>query len=302
MRSRRSVLYMPGANARAQQKATQLDCDGLILDLEDAVATDSKVAARDTIIASLTIHDYGYRERIVRVNGLDTPWGAADVAALKGLAVDAVLFPKVESAAMVETAAQSLESLSSAETGAPQLWAMIETPRSILLLEEIGAALVQANERLQANTTHESPAVLVMGTSDLVQELRAQHTVQREPLLYALSKAVSVARVFGLDVIDGVHLDFRNLETFRRSCEQGRAMGFDGRSLIHPGQIELANELFGVSAAEVAHASRVLAAWSKATANGLGVVELDGQLIENLHAAEAQRVLAMAAAAQRSTG
>jgi len=299
IRPRRSVLYMPGANARAQHKATQLDCDGLIFDLEDAVAADSKVAARGLVVEALGTHDYGHRERIVRVNGLSTPWGKDDIAALQAAPFDAVLFPKVESAAMVNAAAESLTELVSTAQHLVQLWVMIETPRSIVALEEICAALLQANETLVASATQASPGVLVMGTSDLVQDLRAQHTVGREPLIYALTKAVTVARAFGLDILDGVHLDFRNLQTFRHSCEQGRAMGFDGRSLIHPGQIEMANELYGVAENEVEHAQRVLRVWNEAQGSGLGVVELDGQLIENLHAAEAQRVLAMAAAAQR---
>ena len=294
MRPRRSVLYMPGANARAQQKALQLDCDGLIFDLEDAVAPTAKAAARASVIDSLTTQDYGRRERIVRVNGLDTPWGAADIASLDGAAVDAVLFPKIESAAMVDAAAAALARVPSfnptaAKAGqtCPQLWLMIESPRSILALEAIGEAL------LRANAGCESAGALVMGTSDLVQDLRAQHSVGREPLIYALSKAVTVARAYGLDILDGVHLDFRNLDTFRTSCQQGRAMGFDGRSLIHPGQVELANEIYGFSAAVIEHAAAVIRVWNEAKAKGLGVVELEGQLIENLHAEEAQRVLAM---------
>ncbi len=297
MRPRRSVLYMPGANARAQQKATQLDCDGLIFDLEDAVAPAAKASARTNIVHSLTTTDYGRRERIVRVNGLDTPWGAADVAALDGVALDAVLFPKIESAAMVDAAAAALAGLQPGKTAdakgqqvRPQLWLMIESPRSILALEAIAEAL------LRANASCEVSGALVMGTSDLVQELRAQHVTNREPLLFALSRAVTVARAHGLDILDGVHLDFRNLDTFRTSCEQGRALGFDGRSLIHPGQVELANAIYGFSDAVVEHAKAVLRVWNEAKAQGLGVVELDGQLIENLHALEAQRVLAMSVA------
>lgn len=283
---------MPGANARAQQKATQLDCDGLIFDLEDAVAPAAKHAARSHIVDSLSQLDYGRRERIVRVNGLDTPWGQGDVAALAGVPLDAVLFPKIESAAMVAQAAAALEVLSASgalntSDAKPQLWLMIESPRSILALEAIAEALVEANADAP------TPGVLVLGTSDLVQDLRGQHTLDREPLMFALSKSVLVARAFGLDILDGVHLDFRNLESFRTSCEQGRAMGFDGRSLIHPGQVDLANEIYGFSAEVVEHAEQVIQAWSKAKEKGLGVVELNGQLIENLHAAEAQRVLAM---------
>ncbi len=165
----------------------------------------------------------------------------------------------------------------------PPLWAMIESPLAIMRLSEICAA-------------HPALAVLVMGTSDLVRDLRARHLENREPLLYALSASVTAARAFGLEVLDGVHLDFRNLESFRTSCEQGRAMGFDGRSLIHPGQIDPANEIYGFSASEVAQAQRVIDTWNEAEAQGLGVVELDGQLIENLHAADAKRLLRLSQA------
>lgn len=283
----RSVLYLPGANTRAQEKATNLDCDGLIFDLEDAVAPAAKINARANVAASVRQQDYGHRELIVRVNALDTPWGAADVLQATELPIHAVLFPKVESAEMVREAVTALqEGAAQAGRDVPALWLMIESPRSILSLEEI----CQASAGVRA---------LVMGTSDLVQALRAQHTENREPLQYALSRAVTVARAFGLDILDGVHLDFRNLESFERTCEQGRAMGFDGRSLIHPGQVEIANRVYGFSDDEVAHAQRLLEVWEQAEAQGLGVVELDGQLVENLHAAEARRVLAMAQALKR---
>ena len=283
-RLRRSVLYMPGANTRALEKAVGLDCDGLIFDLEDAVAPDVKAAARANVVHSLQSVDYGYRERIVRVNGLDTPWGHDDVAALAQLDVDAVLFPKIESADMVLQAQRVLEQAFAqrpANKAAPALWIMIESPTSILRLDAICDA-------------HQELAVLVMGTSDLVRDLRAQHQPSREPLLYSLSAAVTAARAYGLEVLDGVHLDFRNAETFLATCEQGRAMGFDGRSLIHPGQIEVANEIYGFSEQAIEHARRVIDVWQIAQQQGKGVVELDGQLIENLHAAEAARLLALA--------
>jgi len=276
----RSVLFMPGANTRALEKAATLACDGVILDLEDAVAPASKDNARTNVVRALETIDYGHRERIVRVNGLDTPWGADDVAALAGLQLDAVLFPKIDSAAMANAAAAALDTLVAAGGPQPALWVMIESPASIVALESICLGC----ERL---------AMLVVGTSDLVRDMRAQHLPDRAPVLYALSKSVTVGRAFGLEVLDGVHLDFRNLDTFRSTCEQGRAMGFDGRTLIHPGQIEIANEVYGLSAEDVAHAHRVVAAWQQAEGAGLGVVDLDGQLVESMHAAEAERVIAL---------
>ena len=183
---------------------------------------------------------------------------------------------------MVVAAVESLAAAAQvADVAPPPIWAMIESPASLLRLEEICSA-------------HGSLEVLVMGTSDLVRDLRARHIESREPVLYALSATVTAARVFDLDVLDGVHLDFRNLESFRATCEQGRALGFDGRTLIHPSQIEIANEVFGFSAEDLDLAERIVEVWQQAEADGLGVVELDGQLIENLHAAEAQRTLALA--------
>ena len=281
---RRSVLYMPGANTRALGKAATLDCDGLIFDLEDAVAPDAKSAARANVVEALKTNNYGHRELIVRVNPLASEWGVEDLSAVAGLPIHGILFPKIESDDMLNAAATALVDAAAAQSQAPlPLWAMVESPLSILQLPRICAA----SARL---------AVLVLGTSDLVRELRAQHTVDRQPLAYALSAAVTAARAHGLDVLDGVHLDFRNLDSFRSSCEQGRAMGFDGRSLIHPSQIDIANEIYGYSAADVEHAERIIAVWKQAQASGLGVVELEGQLIENLHAADAERLLAISAA------
>lgn len=279
---------MPGANTRALEKAASLDCDGVIFDLEDAVSADAKNQARDNVVAAINSRDYGHRELIVRVNALATPWGADDVAAVANLPIDGVLFPKIDTPAMLQEAAAALTAASSIREQPLPLWAMIESPLSILNLETI----CRAESGLQ---------VLVMGTSDLVRDLRAQHVIDREPLVYALSRAVTVARAFALDVLDGVHLDFRNLASFRTSCEQGRAMGFDGRSLIHPGQVDLANEIYGFSAVDIDHARRLLDVWERAQAQGLGVVELDGQLVENLHAAQAERLLQMAAALKDRT-
>ncbi len=278
-RPRRSVLYMPGANERALDKARSIACDGLIFDLEDAVAADAKAAARANVVAALQQGGYGHRERVVRVNGLDTPWGGDDVAAVAGLALDGVLFPKVTTLADVRRITTAMQAAGGASV---PVWFMVETPQGVLdvrALAELGR-----------------PAVLVMGTSDLVKELRARHTESRQNLAYALQHCVLVARSLGIDVLDGVHLDFRNQEAFRAACVLARDMGFDGKTLIHPSQVEPANEAFGYGADAVEHARRVLEVWQSARGKGQGVAVLDGQLIENLHAAEAERVLAFARA------
>tara|TARA_Y100001933_G_scaffold197343_1_gene197985 strand:+ start:2740 stop:3621 length:882 start_codon:yes stop_codon:yes gene_type:complete len=276
LQPRRSVLYMPGANARALEKARSLACDAVIFDLEDAVAAEAKDEARANVVAALTEGGYGHRELIVRVNGLDTPWGADDVAAVAALPVNGVLFPKVESVSQLDAIVDALDAAGGA--GVP-VWIMIETPTGVLDVR----ALAAHTARL---------AVLVMGTSDLVKELRASHTESRSNLAFALQLCVLAARERGLDVLDGVHLDFRNQPAFEAACRQARDMGFDGKTLIHPSQIDVANATFGYDDAAVAHARRVLEAWEAATAAGKGVAVLDGKLVENLHAAEAERVLA----------
>lgn len=280
LRLRRSALYMPGANARALDKAREIDCDALIFDLEDAVAVDAKATARDQVQAALAVGGYGHRERVVRVNGLDTEWGAADVHAFADADVDALLFPKVESPAQVAAIVEQVDAAGGAHL---PLWIMVETPVGVLDVRPV----LGSCERIRC---------VVMGTSDLVKELRAQHTVARDNLYHALQHCVLAARAAGVDILDGVHLDFRNAETFLLACEQGRAMGFDGKTLIHPTQVAGANEVFGFGAQDVAHAQRVLQVWQQAQAQGKGVAVLDGQLVENLHAADAQRVLAFAAA------
>jgi len=280
IKPRRSMLYMPGANQRALVKARDLPCDGIIFDLEDAVAVDAKALAREQVCAATRAGGYGHRELVVRVNGLDTPWGRDDVAACAGLPIAGLLFPKVESVAQVDQIVAAVDA-----AGAPglPLWFMIETPLAVLDVR----AIASRTPRLTC---------LVMGTSDLVKELRATHTPGRENLGYALQHCVTVARACGLDILDGVHLDFRNEASFRQVCEQGRAMGFDGKTLIHPTQVEIANAVFGFDAAQIEQARRVLETWRAAQQAGKGVAELDGKLIENLHAAEAERVLAFAGA------
>lgn len=277
IRPRRSVLYMPGVNARAMDKAKTLDVDGVILDLEDAVAPTAKDEARRLVSAQVVGGGYGHREIVIRVNGEDTAWHDADLAAAIAASPDAILLPKVDDAA---AAARGVARLRQGRIAAPALWVMIETPAAIANVDSIAAV--------------EGVAVLVMGTSDLIKALRAQQTPGREALLYALSRAVNAARRYGRDALDGVSLDLKDLVAFEASCRQGRTLGFDGKTLIHPSQIDAANRVFGPTPAEVEHARRVVAAWRDADAGGKGVAVLDGQMIENLHAEAARRVLAYA--------
>ena len=279
VRPRRSALYMPGSNARALDKARTLAADMLIFDLEDAVAPDAKATARDQVAATVRQGGYGARELIVRVNGPQTPWGLADIAAVAALGADGVLLPKVESAAAVHHAEAALIA-----AGAPAglaLWCMMETPLGMLHAETIAAA---------------SPRVagLVMGTSDLAKDLHAAHTRDRLPMITALGLCLLAARAYGLAILDGVHLDLADDDGFAASCRQGRELGFDGKTLIHPKTIAVANETFAPSREEVAWARRVIAAHADAVAAGKGVVLLDGALIENLHVEAARRMVALA--------
>jgi citrate lyase subunit beta / citryl-CoA lyase len=281
VRPRRSVLYVPGSNARALDKARALPADGLVLDLEDAVAASSKEEARATVLAELAKGGYGHRELVVRVNGPDTPWGPADLAAAARSGADAVLLPKVDGAEGVRAAERSLSA-----HGAPPglaLWCMIETPRGVLAAD----AIAGASPRL---------ACLVLGTSDLVKDLRARHTPARLEVLASLSLAVLAARAHGLAVLDGVHLDLADDAGFEAACRQGLSLGFDGKTLIHPKTIETANRVFSPGAEEVARARRIIDAHAEATARGQGVVVVDGRLVEALHVEEARRLVALAEA------
>lgn len=281
LRPRRSVLYMPGANARALDKARTLDADALILDLEDAVAPDAKAQARTQVAAALREGGYGRRECIVRVNALDTPWGLDDVRAIAQAGADAVLLPKVESPAQLKALAQALDA-----AGAPAdlpLWAMAETPLGFLRLDAIAGG-------------HARLAAIVVGTSDLVKDLHARHTPSRDETLLARSLAVMAARAHGLAVLDGVHLDLNDDAGLQDACRQGRDQGFDGKTLIHPRQIAAANAAFAPTSEELDTARRRLAAWTAAQAEGKGVAVVDGALVENLHAQEAERLLALAQA------
>jgi citrate lyase subunit beta/citryl-CoA lyase len=281
VRPRRSVLYMPGSNARALEKGRSLPADGLILDLEDAVAPDAKAIARDTIAEALTTGGYGGRELIVRVNGLNTPWGYDDLRMSAAGGADAVLLPKVESADAVRQAEAVLRA-----AGAPAgqtIWCMMETPLGILNAREIAGA---------------SPAIgaLVLGTSDLAKDLHAAHTAQRLPMITSLGLCLLAARAYGLAVLDGVHLDLNDDEGFAASCRQGRELGFDGKTLIHPKTIAACNAAFAPDAEEIAQAHRIIAAHAEAATAGKGVVLVDGKLVETLHVENARRLVALAEA------
>ncbi len=279
VRPRRSVLYMPGSNARALEKGRSLAADALILDLEDAVAPDAKVAARNQVIAALAEGGYGSRELVVRVNGLATSWGNDDLAAVAASGAHALLLPKMGSAPMVEQSVAVLEA-----NGAPAdlaVWCMMETPMGMLRAQEVAAA-------------HGRVACLVMGTSDLAKDLHAAHTRDRLPLLTGLSLCLLAARAHGVAIVDGVHLDLADDEGFAHSCRQGAELGFDGKTLIHPKTIAVANEIFAPSPDEVEWSKKIIAAHGEAGAAGKGVVVVDGKLIENLHVEAARRLVALA--------
>ncbi len=278
LRPCRSVLYMPGSNARALARGRELDADALILDLEDAVAVSAKDEARERVAQALREGGFGRRRVVVRINALATPWGRADVTRLAPLRPDALLLPKVERPEQLAEAAEL-----AASAGAPELplWAMVETPRAILNL----AAIAGFGPPLGA---------LVAGTSDLVKDLHARHTPARGETLAALSLTVLAARAHGLLALDGVHLDLDDAAGLEAACRQGRDLGFDGKTLIHPRQIGAANAAFGVPEAEIERARAVIAAWGEAQSRGSGVAVVDGQLVEALHVEEARRVLALA--------
>ena len=287
LRPRRSVLYMPGANARALEKAQGLAADSLILDLEDAVAPDAKAEARDRVVDAVTSGAYGGRELTIRVNGLDTAWHADDLAAAAGAGPAAVVVPKVNSPADVAAIEAGLVS-----GGAPdhtKIWAMVETPQAMLDCANIAAA----SERL---------TVLVMGPNDLAKELHAEHVPGRQPLLTGLGLCLLAARATGKVILDGVYNDVRDLEGFAAECRQGAQMGFDGKTLIHPGQLEAANAAFAPDDDEIAASREIIEAFEAAEREGRGVATVNGRMIENLHVENAQRVLAMADAIAAAGG
>lgn len=285
IRPRRSVLYMPGSNARALEKARDIAADALILDLEDAVAPDAKETARAQVCAAVKAGGYGRREIVIRTNGLDTPWFKADLAAAAEAKPDAILIPKVSSPETLQQIGTLLDGL----WAAPEIrvWAMIETPLAILDAERIARAVQDRRTRL---------ACFVMGTNDLAKETRARFVAGRAPMLPWLTAAILAARAHGIDIVDGVYNDLKDEAGFRAECEQGRDLGFDGKTLIHPGQVATANEVFAPDEAELARAKAIIAAFDQPENADKGAIQLDGRMVERLHAQMAERTVALGAA------
>jgi citrate lyase subunit beta/citryl-CoA lyase len=277
IRPRRSVLYMPGSNARALEKAATLPADALILDLEDAVAPEAKELAREQVCAAVKARRFGKREVIIRVNALETPWGHDDIDAAAAAGPDAILVPKIGDAVDVAHAEQHMAEA----PRACRLWLMMETPKAIFNANAIAAS----GGRLSC---------LVMGTNDLLKELRAQHVAGRAPLLASLNLTVLAARAHGLVAIDGVFNDISDVQAFETVCQEGRALGFDGKTLIHPSQIEGCNRIFAPDPQEVARARAILAAFEKPENKGKGTIALDGRMVELLHAEIARQTVALA--------
>ncbi len=291
IRPRRSVLYVPGSNPRAIAKSRTLDADAVILDLEDAVSPDDKVAARHTVGLALAQGGFGRRECVIRVNGQDTPWGRDDLLAAARAGPDGVLIPKVSRPADIVAATGIL-----AEAGAPErvrLWAMVETPASVLAVAEIAALASDPSTRLE---------VLVMGTNDLAKDLRVRVGPGRETLLVWLATCVAAARCHGLDILDGVFNGLDDPEGLAAEARQGRDYGMDGKTCIHPGQIAACNAAFAPDEAELDRARRIVAAFDAPEGAGLNVMRLDGRMVERLHADAARRLLAVAAALDGSDG
>ncbi|MEL6890858.1 MAG: CoA ester lyase [Actinomycetota bacterium] len=278
IRPRRSVLYMPAANERALEKAKSIPADAIIFDLEDAVAPDAKPEARAKAADAVASGEYGDRELTIRCNGLDTRWGRDDVASAAAAGPSAVVLPKVDSVEAVDAVSALLdESGASADT---MIWPMIETPTAIFDVRSIAA--------------HPRVAVLVMGTNDLAKELRSPVVPGRHPLVPHLATALLAAREAGVAILDGVYNDVKHPDGFAAECRQGMEMGFDGKTLIHPSQVDPANEVWSPAADEVDHARRVIAAFDEAVAAGKGVVTVDGRMVENLHVDNARRTIAVA--------
>jgi citrate lyase subunit beta/citryl-CoA lyase len=285
IRPRRSVLYMPGSNARAIEKARSLPVDAVILDLEDSVAPSAKETAREQVCAAVKAGGFGPREVVIRINGFDTPWGAADAAAAAAAAPDAVLLPKASSAADINRLGDALR-----QGGAPEavrVWAMIETTLGILNLPEIAGAARHPGARL---------ACFVVGLNDLVKETRIGLDDQRTAALYWLSASVTAARAHGIDVLDGVWNNFKDMDGYRRECEQGRMLGFDGKTIIHPDQAALANETFQPDPKDVEWGRKIIAAFELPENQGRAVIGLEGKMVEILHRDAALRMVAIAEA------
>jgi citrate lyase subunit beta/citryl-CoA lyase len=283
IRPRRSVLYMPGSNARALEKAKTLPADAVILDLEDSVAPDAKEAARDQVVAAVKAGGFGRREVVIRVNGVDTPWHAEDLRAAAHAAPDAILVPKVANPETLELIGRRM--LDMGTDHRTHVWAMIETPLAIFNILAIAAEAKDSESRL---------AVFVMGTNDLAKETRARLVPGRAPMLAWLSTCVAAARQYGVEILDGVYNDIGNADGFAAECRQGVEFGFDGKTLIHPSQIEPCNAAFSPSADEVAQARKIIAAFDLPENKNKGVVSLDGRMVERLHAEMARRTVTIA--------
>jgi len=285
IRPRRSALYMPGSNARALEKARDIAADVLILDLEDAVAPEAKALAREQVCAAVATGGYGRRELVIRTNGVDTPWFDDDLAAAAEAAPDAILIPKVSSPATLVEIGHRLTGLwAKPDT---RVWAMIETPLAILHCDAIAGAAADPATRL---------ACFVLGTNDLAKETRARFVPGRAPMLPWLTTAILSARAHGIDVIDGVYNEIRDEAGFAAECEQARDLGFDGKTLIHPSQVAAANAVFAPEAGELARARAIIAAFAEPANADKGAIQLDGRMVERLHAEMARRVVALAEA------
>jgi citrate lyase subunit beta / citryl-CoA lyase len=285
IRPRRSVLYMPGSNARAIEKAKTIPSDALILDLEDAVAPDAKGLAREQVCAAVAAGGYGARELVIRVNALDTPWGEVDLAAAAAAAPDAILVPKVSTPETLAAIGMRLRRL-----GAPErtrVWAMVETPLAILRVEAIASAARDVDTRLSC---------FVMGTNDLAKETRARLVPGRAPMLPWLTTALAAARAHDIDIVDGVYNSLSDEAGFRAECEQGRDLGFDGKTVIHPNQVTVANEIFAPAAEDVERARAIIAAFEEPENQLKGAISLDGRMVERLHVDMAKRTVALAEA------
>ena len=280
---RRSVLYMPGSNARALEKAKTLAADGVILDLEDSVAPDAKEAARQQVADAVKAGGFGKREVFVRVNGVDTPWHADDLAAAAHAAPDVILVPKVSSPDTLDMIGRRLLDMGTAHK--TRVWAMIETPLAIFNILAIAAAARDSETRLGG---------FVMGTNDLAKDTRARLVPGRAPMLPWLTTCLAAARIHGIDILDGVYNDIGNAEGFIAECKQGVELGFDGKTLIHPNQIDPCNKAFSSSADEVDQARKMIAAFDLPENKNKGVVSMDGRMVERLHADMARRTVAIA--------
>jgi citrate lyase subunit beta/citryl-CoA lyase len=282
-RPRRSVLYMPGSNERALEKAKTIAADALILDLEDAVAPDAKALARDQVCAAVKQGGYGGREIVIRVNALETPWGTEDLLAACAAAPDAILVPKVVHAGDVISVAKILQGVDAPEK--IRLWAMMETPMAILNARTIAATAVYAENRL---------CCLVMGTNDLLKESRARAVHNRFAVVPWLAMTIVAARAYRLDIIDGVYNEFRDEEGLREECERGRTLGMDGKTLIHPSQVGPCNEIFSPTEEEIDWSRKVIDGFGQAENAQKGVIVVEGRMVERLHFAMAQRTVAIA--------